>query len=153
MGKIAKIVTGMMMVVLLAACGGSYSEDDAREELKSAGFSGDLADCVLDEIKDKAGSIKAFGDLDSSEQQDMAAKAGAECAKSADPDEIKDIADGAGLDLEDPAARKSIIAGMTSTGVPEDMANCIIDAAVDQGLEVNELMDQDTIQSLAADCQ
>ncbi len=33
------------------------------------------------------------------------------------------------------------------------MANCIIDAAIDEGLEVNDLMDATKVQSLAADCQ
>lgn len=153
MGKIAKIVTGMMMVAVLAACGGGYSEDDARKELKSAGFSGDLADCVLDQIKDEAGSIEKFGDLKSGEQQDMAAKAGAECAKSADPDDIKDIAEGSGLDLKDPAARESIITGMTSSGVPEEMANCILDKAIDEDFEAADFTDATKIQALAQACQ
>jgi len=153
MGTFTKLMTGLTMIAALAACGGGDPEADAREQLSEMGFSDKLTDCVLDELKDKAGSIDKFTDLSASEQQSMATDAGAACASEADPDEIGDVVENSGLDLNDEAARKSIIQGMTSTGVPEEMANCIIDAAIDEGLEVNDLMDATKVQSLAADCQ
>ncbi len=76
------------MIAALAACGGGDPEADAREQLSKMGFSDKLTDCVLDELKDKAGSIDKFTDLSASEQQSMATDAGAACASEADPDEI-----------------------------------------------------------------
>lgn len=153
MGTFTKLMTGMTMIAALAACGGGDPEADAREQLSDMGFSDKLADCVLDELKDKAGSIDKFTDLSASEQQSMATNAGAACAAEADPDDIGDIVENSGLDLSDETARKSVIQGMTSTGVPEEIANCIVDAAVDQGLEASDLMDATKMQSLVAGCQ
>lgn len=139
------------MVAVLAACGGGYTESDLRDELADLNIGDTFADCAVDQIKEKAGSFEEFGDLSESEQKTMAAEAGAACVNEVDPENLGELA--GELDLEDPDARASIITGMTSTGVPEDVANCIIDEAVAKGYGADDLMDEAKITDLANACQ
>jgi len=152
MGKITKTLTAVLMMAVLAACGGD-PEADARDQLKEFGFSDDLTNCVMDEIKKNAGDFDKFADLDATEQQEMAAQAGASCAQSTDPEDLTDLLENNDVDLSDENVRKGFVEGMTSTGVPEDTANCIADKAIADDLAVSELTDPATIQELAAACQ
>lgn len=153
MGTFTKLMTGLFMFAALSACGGGDAEADVRKQLKDFGFTDKLASCVMGEIKDKAGDFDSFAEKSTAEQQKIATQAGAECGKNADPEELQDVLENTDVSLEDPAVRKSFVEGMTSTGVPEELANCITDAAIDKKLEMSELTDQATIQELMTACQ
>jgi len=152
MGTFAKLMTGLMMVAALSACGGD-PEADARKQLKEFGFNDKLADCVMDEIKDRAGDFDKFADMKSDEQQKLAAQAGAECGKNAAPEDLEDVLENSDVSLENPEIRKGFVEGMTSTGAPEELANCIADEAIAKGLEMSELTDATKIQELMAACE
>jgi hypothetical protein len=160
MKTVAAAISGLVLALTTAACGGGDSGGDseasARKELKSLGFSKSMTDCAIKEIEKSAGSLEKYADLSASKQQDVAAKAGAACASNASKDEVGDVTkglEGKGVDLSDPAFRKSFITGMTTQGVPEALATCIADKAQAEDLEVAELLDQTTIQRLAKACQ
>lgn len=53
----------------------------------------------------------------------------------------------------DPTMRSSIITGMTSQGVTDEVANCIVDAAIAQDLELSDFVDESIIVPLAEACQ
>ncbi len=153
-------MAGLMMVAALAACsggsdgdggkdGGDDSSAQVRQQLIDMGYTDDLADCLIDEI----GDTDAFMKSDPESQKDAATQAGIDCAGKVDKDSIADTLDETGLDLTDPTARESFITGMTSSGVPEDVANCIVDKAIEQDIEVSELLEPETIQPLAQACQ
>ncbi len=153
MKKIASAFAGLALMATLTACGGGASEEDLLKELKDSGFSDSLANCVLDEVKSKAGSLDEYADMAQDDQQTMAAEAGAECAQDASPEDIAGAAEGVDADLSDPALRDSIITGMTSQGIPEDTANCILDAAIEQDLTPTDFIDPDKITPIAQGCQ
>ncbi len=140
----------------MTACGGGGDpEADARKELKDLGLSKSLTDCAIKEIKSEAGSLEKFAKLDASKQSTLAAKAGSNCSKDMSEDDIGDLADtleDQDVDLSNPTFRKSYITGMTTQGVPEAVANCIVDKAIDQKLTVTDLIDPQTVQKLAAGC-
>ena len=95
MMKSAAALAGLVLILSSSACGSDApSEQDLMDELTSQGFSDSIATCVVDEIKGSSGSLDEFGSLEASEQQDLAARAGAECAQSADPEEIDDVLEG-----------------------------------------------------------
>ena len=160
MKKAAVVLVGLVLSVALSGCGGGVSEadaeKDARDELKALGLPKTLTDCAIKEIKKEAGSFAEFRELSASKQQTIAAEAGSECSKDLSEDEVGDLADtmeDQDLDLSNPAFRKSYITGMTSQGVPEDLANCIVDKAIAQELTAKELVDPQKIQVLAGECR
>jgi hypothetical protein len=153
----AMAFVGLLLSVTLTGCGGGDPEADARAELKELGFSKKLEDCAIAGIKKEAGSLEKFMDLDSSKQQSIAAQAGADCAENISEDEFGDLAEnldeGGGVDFNDPAFRKSFITGMTGQGVPESVANCILDKMVDQDLAMTDVADPEIMARLAQECQ
>lgn len=149
-------LVGLLLSVTLTGCGGGDPEADARAELKKLGFSKKLEDCAIAGIKKEAGSLEKFMDLDASKQQGIAAQAGADCAENLSEDEFGDLAenlDEGGVDFNDPAFRKSFITGMTGQGVPESVANCILDKVVDEDLAMTDVADAETMARLAQECQ
>lgn len=153
MKKIASVLSGLALMATLTACGGGASEEDLLQELKDQGFSDSLADCVLGEVKSNAGSVQEYADLDADDQQTMAAEAGAECAQSASPEELSGAVDGLDAELDDPALRDSLITGMTSQGLTDEQANCILDAAIDAELTPSDFIDAEKIGPIAQTCQ
>jgi hypothetical protein len=162
MKTVAAALSGLVLALTLAACGGGDAETGgdakaaARKEFTKLGFSKSMTDCALKEIEKSSGSLEKFVDLDASEQQTVAAKAGATCASDASKDETGDLAKGLekqDIDLSNPTFRKSYVEGMTSQGVPEALANCIADKAAAEDLKASKLVDQATIQRLAASCR
>ncbi|MEO6604029.1 MAG: hypothetical protein ABIN55_00295 [Aeromicrobium sp.] len=93
----AKILVGLVLAGSLTACGGTKSEADLEKDVRSAidesGLPKSLTDCAFKEIKKDAGSLKEFAKLDKSEQQTMAAEAGATCSKDLSEEDIGDLAD------------------------------------------------------------
>lgn len=153
MKKIVSAFAGLALMTTLTACGGGASEEDLLKELKDQGFSESLANCVLDEVKSNAGSLDDYADMEQDAQQTMAAEAGAECAQDASPEDISGAVEGLDADLSDPALRDSIITGMTSQGIPEETATCILDAAIDAGLTPADFIDPAKITPVAESCQ
>jgi len=154
----ALALVGLFLSVTLTACGGGGGdpEAEARAELKDLGLSQKMTDCAIAEIKKDAGSLDKYTKLDASEQQTMAAKAGSTCAATMSEDEIGDLTDtldDQGVDLSDPALRDSFITGMTTQGVPEDVANCILDKMIDEDLKLADVTDATIITRLAEACQ
>jgi hypothetical protein len=154
----ALALVGLFLSVSLTACGGGGDdpEAEARAELKELGFSKKMTDCAIAEIKKDAGSLDKYKDLDASEQQTMAAKAGSTCASNMSEDELGDLAgnlDDQGVDLSDPAFRESFITGMTTQGVPEDVANCMLDKMIDEDLALTDVTNPEIITRLAEACQ
>lgn len=152
--NIVSAFAGLALMVTLTACGGGggASEKDLLNDLKDQGFTDSLANCVMDEVKSKAGSLDEYADMKQDAQQTMAAEAGAECAKDASPEEIAGAAEGIDADLSDPQLRESIVTGMTSSGVPEKLANCILDAAIEQDLTPADFMDVEKITPITESC-
>ncbi len=152
----ATALAGLVLAFTMTACGGSDDpEADVRKELKDVGLSESVTDCAIKEIKSDAGSLDKFKKLDASEQSTMAAKAGSTCSKDMSKDDLGELADtleDQDVDLNNPTFRKSYITGMTTQGVPEELANCIVDKAIDQKLKATDLIDAQTIQKLAAAC-
>ena len=152
-------LVGLVLSVTLTGCGGGGGdpETDARAELKDLGFSKKLEDCAIAGIKKEAGSLEEFMELDASEQQTVASKAGAKCAENISKEDLGDLTAGLedeGVDLKDPSVRKSVITGMTSAGgVSEDVANCIYDKMVDEGLKLADITDPEIIGRIAQTCQ
>jgi hypothetical protein len=147
---------GLVLSVTLTGCGGGDPEADARAELKKLGFSKTMEDCAIAGIKKEAGSLEKFMDLKASKQQTIAAEAGADCAENMSEDEFGDLAenlDEGGVDFNDPTFRKSFITGMTGQGVPESVANCILDKMVDQDLAMTDVTDPEIMARLAQECQ
>lgn len=162
MKTVAAALSGCVLALTLAACGGGGSEAEGdsaavvRKELLGLGFSKSMTECAIKEIEKGAGSLEKYVDLDASEQQSVASKAGAECASNVSKDEMGDVAKGLeekDIDLSDPAFRKSFITGMTTQGVPEALATCVADKAAAEDLKPADLVDQATIQRLAAACR
>jgi hypothetical protein len=155
----ALALVGLFLSVTLTACGGGSDGDpeaDARAELKELGLSKKMTDCAIAEIKKDAGSLDKYTDLDPSEQQTMAAKAGSTCAANMSEDEMGDLTDtldDQGVDLSDPALRDSFITGMTTQGVPEDVANCMLDKMIDEDLKLADITDPTIITRLAEACK
>lgn len=156
----AMTLAGLVLAATLTACGGGDSEadieKDARSAIEKSGLPKSLTNCAIKEIKKDAGSLKEYTELDSSEQQTMAAKAGSTCSKDLSEEDIGDVADSLDeqdVDLSDPTIRKSIITGMTTQGVPTDVANCIVDKMIDEGLKASDMLDASVITRLAQTCQ
>ena len=158
MKTVAAALSGLVLALTLGACGGGGGdpESEVRSELKELGLSKSVSDCVVKQLEKKAGSLEKYADLEDSEQQDAAAKAGAKCASNMSKDEIGDLSKGLedqDIAISDPSFRKSFITGMTSQGLPEALATCILDKAVGEDLKTTDLVDQATVQRLAASCQ
>lgn len=156
----AMAVIGLFLTATLTACGGGVSEadaeKDARAELKELGLPKSVTDCAIDGIKKEAGSLGEYMDLPAKKQQTIAAAAGSKCATDMSDEEIGDLGDtldDKGLDFSDPAMRDSFITGMTTQGVPEDVANCILDKMIDEKLELSDAADATIIGRLAQACQ
>lgn len=152
----AMAFVGLVLSVTLTGCGGGDPEADARAELEDLGLSKSVTDCVITEIEEEAGSLDKFMKLDASEQQSLAATSGAKCAENLSTDEFGDLAenlDEGGVDFNDPTFRKSFITGMTGQGVPESVANCILDKLVDQDLAMTDVADAEIMARLAQECQ
>ena len=94
-------------------------------------------------------------DLPANEQQTTAAAAGSKCATDLSEEEAGDLGetlDDQGLELSDPAMRDSFITGMKTQGVPEDVANCILDKMIDEELEIADATDPAIIGRIAQEC-
>lgn len=152
----ALALVGLFLSVTLTACGGGGDpEADARDQLKDLGLSEKMTDCAIKEIKKESGSLEKYVKLDASEQQKIGAAAGSTCAKNMSEEEIGDLSDtldDQGVDLSDPALRDSFITGMTTQGVPEDVANCMLDKMIDEGLGLADVTNTEIITRLAQEC-
>ncbi len=155
----AMAVIGLFLTATLTACGGGTTEadaeKDARAELKELGLSTSLTDCAIDGIKEKAGSLKEYTELSTSKQQTIAATAGADCAKDLTDEEVGDLGEtleGQRDQLKEPAARKAFITGMTSQGIPEDVANCIVDKIIEDEVPLTDMADPTVMGQLAQEC-
>lgn len=153
----ARIMIGLFAAATLTACGGGVTESELREEFESMGYPDRLANCVVDEIKKSSGGIDAFGDLEESEAHRAASEAGAACAQGASPEELTAIAkimEKNGVTLKDSQVRQGVVAGMVKVGVAEDLANCVVDKAIDQNVTLVQLInDESKVQALAQACQ
>lgn len=155
----AMAVIGLFLTATLTACGGGVTEadaeKDARAELKGLGLSKSVTDCAIAGIKKEAGSLEKYMDLSAKKQQTIAAAAGSKCATDMSEEEVGDLTDNLddkGVDFSDPAMRDSFITGMTTQGVPEDVANCILDKMIDQKLELSDVTNAEIMGKLAQEC-
>ncbi|GAA3515187.1 hypothetical protein GCM10022234_07680 [Aeromicrobium panaciterrae] len=153
----AMAVIGLFLTATLTACGGGGDpEADARAELKDLGLSKSMTDCALADIKKQAGSLEKYMDLSAKKQQTIAAAAGSKCATNMSEEEVGDLTDtldDQGVDFSDPALRDSFVTGMTTQGVPKDVANCILDKMIDKKLKLSDATNPEIITKLAQECQ
>ena len=158
MRTVALALIGVALSAMLAACGGGGGdpEGDARAEFKKLGFPQELTDCAIARIKKDAGSLEKYMDLDSATQQAIASSAGAKCSGEISQDEVGGLLENLedrGVELGDPKFRASIINGMTTAGMSEDMATCIVDKMIDEDLGVSDVTDAAVVGRLAEQCQ
>ncbi|MDQ6526961.1 hypothetical protein RB608_25315 [Nocardioides sp. LHD-245] len=152
MGTVLKILVGLLLTGALTACGDD-PEADLRSQVNDLGLGDEIADCIITELRDEAGSLDALSELSLSEQRKAAARAGAACGKKTSPEELRAAMEKGDFDVFDDRARTALLEVMMSRGVPKKKARCVVDRAMEQGLKPTDLLDQPTMQEIVAFCQ
>lgn len=152
--KMLRWVSVVLAFVAMSACAAendAYSEADLRSEMETLGFPQKLTDCIVTEVKETSGGLDGFFELSESQQADRAAKAGANCALD-NPDEMASAVEGNDMKVTE-QMRESMITGMETGGASRELAECVVDAAIDQEIVVSDFSDVTKMQALMDKCE